>query len=83
MSLARRRRSRSGSSARRRTATRRPRRCSREAVEGFALYDLRALEHWALRYLAEFLRSRGRDDEARVYEERRAALSPSSTAPIV
>jgi class 3 adenylate cyclase/tetratricopeptide (TPR) repeat protein len=54
----------------------------REAVEGFALYELRAMEHWALRYLAEFLRSRGRDDEASVYEARRAALSPSSTAPM-
>jgi hypothetical protein len=55
----------------------------REAVDGFALYDMRALEHWALRYLAEFLRSRGRDDEAVVYEERRAGLAPVSTAPIV
>ncbi len=55
----------------------------REAVDGFALYEIRALEHWALRYLAEFLRSRGRDDEAAVYEERRAALAPSSTAQIV
>jgi ATP/maltotriose-dependent transcriptional regulator MalT len=54
-----------------------------EAVEGFALYEFRALEHWALRYLAEFLRSRGREDEAVAYEERRAALAPSSTAPIV
>ena len=54
-----------------------------EAVEGFALYEVRALEHWALRYLAEFLRSRGRDDDAVVYEERRAGLSPSNTAPIV
>jgi class 3 adenylate cyclase/tetratricopeptide (TPR) repeat protein len=54
-----------------------------EAVEGFDLYDLRALEHWALRYLAEFLRSRGREDEAVAYEARRAALSPSSAAPIV
>jgi tetratricopeptide (TPR) repeat protein len=54
----------------------------REAVEGFALYELRALEHWALRYLIEFLRSRGRDDEAAAYEARRAALSPSSTAPM-
>ena len=49
----------------------------REAVDGFAMYGIRALEHWALRYLAEFLRSRGRDDEAVVYEERRAALAPS------
>jgi tetratricopeptide (TPR) repeat protein len=54
-----------------------------EAVDGFALYELRALEHWALRYLAQFLRSRGREDEAVAYEARRAALSPSSTAPIV
>jgi ATP/maltotriose-dependent transcriptional regulator MalT len=54
----------------------------REAVEGFALYELRAMEHWALRYLAEFLRARGRDDEAATYEARRAALSPSSTAPM-
>jgi ATP/maltotriose-dependent transcriptional regulator MalT len=53
-----------------------------EAIEGFALYDMRALEHWALRYLAEFLRARGRDDEAVVYEERRAGLAPESTAPI-
>jgi class 3 adenylate cyclase/tetratricopeptide (TPR) repeat protein len=55
----------------------------KEAVEGFAFYDIRALEHWALRYLAEFLRSRGRDDEAAAYEERRAGLAPVSTAPIV
>ncbi len=54
-----------------------------EAVDGFAMYEIRALEHWALRYLAEFLRSRGRDDEAVVYEERRAGLAPVSTAPIV
>jgi len=54
-----------------------------EAVDGFALYQMRALEHWALRYLATFLRSRGRDDEASVYEARRARLAPSSTAPIV
>ena len=54
-----------------------------EAVDGFCLYDFRAYEHWALRHLAEFLRSRGRDDEAVVYETRRAALSPSSTVPIV
>ena len=54
-----------------------------EAVEELAFFDLRALEHWALRYLVAFLRERGRDDEADVYEERRAALSPISTAPIV
>jgi class 3 adenylate cyclase/tetratricopeptide (TPR) repeat protein len=55
----------------------------REAVDGFALYGIRALEHWALRYLAEFLHARGRDDEAVVYEERRARLAPASTASIV
>jgi tetratricopeptide (TPR) repeat protein len=54
-----------------------------EAVDGFAMYEMRALEHWALRYLANFLRSRGRDDEAEAYEARRAALAPRSTAPIV
>jgi tetratricopeptide (TPR) repeat protein len=54
-----------------------------EAVDGFARYGLRAFEHWALRYLAAFLRSLGRDDEAAAYEERREALSPSSTVPIV
>jgi class 3 adenylate cyclase/tetratricopeptide (TPR) repeat protein len=53
-----------------------------EAVAIFAWYELRALEHWGLRYLAEFLRSRGRDDEAVVYEERRASLRPTSTARI-
>lgn len=55
----------------------------REAADGFARYDIRAFEHWALRHLAEFLRSRGRDDEAAVYEERRAALAPVSTAQMV
>jgi class 3 adenylate cyclase/tetratricopeptide (TPR) repeat protein len=54
----------------------------REAVETFNLYGLRALEHWGLRLLAEFLRERGRDDEAAVYEERRASLGPSTTARI-
>jgi tetratricopeptide (TPR) repeat protein len=55
----------------------------RDAIDGFARYDVRALEHWALRYLAEFLRSRGRDDDAVVYEERRAELAPVSTAETV
>ena len=54
-----------------------------EAVEALAFFDFHALEHWALRYLVEFLRSRGRDDEAEIYAERRAALAPLSTAPIV
>jgi tetratricopeptide (TPR) repeat protein len=54
-----------------------------DAVESFHLYGLYALEHWGLRHLAEFLRSRGRDDDARRYEERRDELAPSSTAPMV
>jgi tetratricopeptide (TPR) repeat protein len=55
----------------------------REAIDGFQVYELRSLEHWALRYLSEFLRARGRDDEAAVYEARRAGLAPASTAPMV
>jgi tetratricopeptide (TPR) repeat protein len=54
----------------------------REAVDTFERYELRSYEHWALRHLAEFLRSRGRDDEAVAYDERRASLGPSSTARI-
>ncbi len=54
----------------------------REAVEVFNMYGLRALEHWALRVLTEFLREHGRDDEAIVYEERRASLGPTSTVRI-
>jgi tetratricopeptide (TPR) repeat protein len=54
-----------------------------ESVDGFRFYDMRSLEHWALRYFAQFLRSRGRDEEAAAYEARREALAPSSTAPIL
>jgi tetratricopeptide (TPR) repeat protein len=54
-----------------------------EAVDAFAFFELGALEHWALRYLIAFLRSRGRDDEAEIYDTRRAALSSVSAAPIV
>jgi class 3 adenylate cyclase/ATP/maltotriose-dependent transcriptional regulator MalT len=54
-----------------------------EAVDGFRFYDMRSLEHWGLRYYAEFLRAHGRDDEAAGYEARREALAPSSTAPIL
>jgi class 3 adenylate cyclase/ATP/maltotriose-dependent transcriptional regulator MalT len=54
-----------------------------DAVESFHLYHLYALEHWSLRHLVEFLRARGREDEAVAYEERRAELAPSSTAPMV
>jgi tetratricopeptide (TPR) repeat protein len=55
----------------------------REAIDGFRLYDLRSLEHWGLRYFAEFLRSRGRDEEAAAYEARRAELAPASTVRMV
>jgi ATP/maltotriose-dependent transcriptional regulator MalT len=55
----------------------------REAVDNFQVYDFRSLQHWGLRYLAEFLRARGRDEEAAAYEARRAALAPASTAPMV
>ena len=54
----------------------------REAVDTFERYELRSYEHWALRHLAEFLRTRGRGDEAVAYDERRASLGPSSTARI-
>jgi ATP/maltotriose-dependent transcriptional regulator MalT len=54
-----------------------------EAVESLSFFELHALEHWALRYLIEFLRARGREEEAEIYEERRTALSTTSTAPIV
>jgi tetratricopeptide (TPR) repeat protein len=54
----------------------------RESIDVFNLYGLRALEHWGLRVLVEFLRERGRDDEAVLYEERRAELGPTSTARI-
>jgi class 3 adenylate cyclase/ATP/maltotriose-dependent transcriptional regulator MalT len=55
----------------------------REALDGFAVHGMHALEHWNLRYLSDFLRARGRDEEAARYEARREALFPSSTAPIV
>jgi len=54
-----------------------------DAIDGFAQYDLRSLEHWALRLYADFLRDRGRDEDAEVYEVRRAELNARSTAPIV
>ena len=58
-------------------------RLMREAIEGFQYYDLRALEHWALRYLVELLRTQGRMDEAEAYASRRAELAPANTAPMV
>lgn len=54
----------------------------REAVEIFEQYELRSFAHWGMRHYAEFLRAQGRDNEAAVYDERRAALGPASTAPI-
>jgi tetratricopeptide (TPR) repeat protein len=55
----------------------------RDAIEGFQYYDMRALEHWALRYFSEFLRAQGRLEEAGAYASRRAELAPASTAPMV
>jgi hypothetical protein len=55
----------------------------RDAIEGFRYYDMRALEHWALRYFSEFLRTQGRLEEAEAYASRRAELAPASTAPMV
>jgi tetratricopeptide (TPR) repeat protein len=54
-----------------------------EAIEGFRMYDVRAMEHWGLRYLIEFLRSHGREQEAEFYVDRRAELAPASTVPMV
>ena len=54
-----------------------------EALEGFEFYEMRALEHWSLRYLARFLRERGRDAEAAAYEARRDGLAPSMAPQIV
>jgi ATP/maltotriose-dependent transcriptional regulator MalT len=54
-----------------------------DAIDGFRMYDVRGLEHWALRYLVEFLRARGRDEDAAGYEARRAELAPVSTSRMV
>ena len=48
----------------------------RAAVAAFAESGLRFAELQALEELARFLRDRGRDDEAAVYEERAFALAP-------
>ena len=53
-----------------------------ESADALAAYGLRAPERDVLYHLVEFLRERGRDDEAAPYEARYAELSPSSTAPI-
>ena len=55
----------------------------REAIDGFRFYDLRSLEHWALRYFVEFLAAHGREEEAAGYESRRSELAPSSTVRMV
>lgn len=54
----------------------------REALEGLAFYGFRAAEREALESAMEFFRARSRDGDVARYEARRAALSPSSTAPI-
>ncbi|HET8894549.1 MAG TPA: AAA family ATPase [Gaiellaceae bacterium] len=53
-----------------------------EAVDIFEQYELRSFAHWGMRHYAEFLRARGRDEEAAFYDERRSSLGPTSTAPI-
>ena len=53
-----------------------------EAVEGLAMYDLRSPERFALRQLVEFLRDRGRYDEAAPTRSGWPMLLPSSTAAI-
>jgi tetratricopeptide (TPR) repeat protein len=54
----------------------------RESADALAAYGLRAPEREVLFNLGEFLRERGRDDEAALYEARCAELAASSTAPI-
>ncbi len=54
----------------------------RDAVDGFERFGLRLALLEALPELALFLRARGREDEAAVYEARRAELAPASTVPI-
>ena len=51
-----------------------------EAVQGQAVYGFRLPEREALRHLVEFLRDRGRDEDAAAYEARLAELAPASTA---
>ncbi|MEN3341001.1 MAG: hypothetical protein V7644_405 [Actinomycetota bacterium] len=53
-----------------------------EAIDGLAAYGMRAVERLALRDYVEFLRDRGRLDEAAGYEARLGELAPTSTAPI-
>ena len=54
----------------------------REAVDGLEAFQMYSPEREALRVLAGFLRDRGREDEAAVYEERLVELLARSAAPI-
>ena len=49
----------------------------RDAVDAFVESGHRFAELQALEELARFLRDRGRDDEAALYEERAFALAPA------
>ncbi len=55
----------------------------RQAAEELREYQLYIVEREALRVLIQFLRDRGRDDEAAPFEDRLAALMFRSTAPMV
>jgi tetratricopeptide (TPR) repeat protein len=55
----------------------------REAVESLEFFGFRAMERASLESVIDFYRDRGREDEVAHYEERRAELSSSSTAPMV
>jgi hypothetical protein len=50
----------------------------REALATVADTDFRAIEHEVLEPYAQFLRDRGRDDEADRLDERRAELFPAA-----
>ena len=54
----------------------------REALESLEFFGFRAMERAALENAIDFFRERGRDDEVARYEDRRAELLPSSTAPM-
>jgi class 3 adenylate cyclase/tetratricopeptide (TPR) repeat protein len=53
-----------------------------EAFEELGVSGLLSPQREVVWHLATFLRARGREDEAAVYEARLAELAPSSTAPI-
>ena len=54
----------------------------RTSVDGLEAFQMYSPEREALRALAQFLRARGRDDEAAGYEERLVELLARSAAPI-